>query len=142
MGINPLNYDYGQTIVPEGLSDVVAVQAGGRQVHRAAGGTMTDVHLELGGKDATYIRNDADIGGLAADLAEGCFSNSGQSCCSVERIYVHKSVKEKLTEAMVAEAAEDLPLALIIAAPRFCTVVKNSPSNQDGSTIASGTGVS
>ncbi|WP_158970678.1 aldehyde dehydrogenase family protein [Chachezhania sediminis] len=77
---------------------------GGKRVHRAAGGTMTQVHLELGGKDPTYIRADADIAGLAADLAEGTFSNAGQSCCSVERIYVDAAVKDDLIEALVAEA--------------------------------------
>lgn len=80
--------------------------AGGKRVHKAAGGTMTAVHLELGGKDPSYIRADADIAALAGDLAEGCFSNAGQSCCSVERIYVDASVGDELTEALVAEAAK------------------------------------
>ena len=102
-----LSHEDAEALISAEVFDAVnfiGSEAGGRQVHRAAGGTMTDVHLELGGKDATYIRNDADIEGLVADLAEGCFSNSGQSCCSVERIYVHENVKEKLIEAMVAEA--------------------------------------
>lgn len=78
--------------------------AGGKRVHAAAGGTMTQVHLELGGKDPAYIRADADIDALAADLAEGCFSNAGQSCCSVERIYVDRSVLGRFSEALVEEA--------------------------------------
>lgn len=78
--------------------------AGGKRVHAAAGGTMTAVHLELGGKDPAYIRADADIDRLVADIAEGCFSNAGQSCCSVERIYVDRAVEGRFTEALLAEA--------------------------------------
>ncbi|MBT9245448.1 aldehyde dehydrogenase family protein [Gemmobacter fulvus] len=78
--------------------------AGGKRLHAAAGGTMTTVHLELGGKDPAYIRADADIDRLVADIAEGCFSNAGQSCCSVERIYVDRRVQARFTEALLAEA--------------------------------------
>jgi acyl-CoA reductase-like NAD-dependent aldehyde dehydrogenase len=80
--------------------------AGGKRVHAAAGGTVTAVHLELGGKDPAYIRADANIHKLAADIAEGCFSNAGQSCCSVERIYVDRKIEARFTEALLAEAAK------------------------------------
>lgn len=78
--------------------------AGGRRVHAAAGGTMTSVHLELGGKDPAYIRADADIDRIVADIADGCFSNAGQSCCSVERIYVDQLISDRFTDALLAEA--------------------------------------
>jgi acyl-CoA reductase-like NAD-dependent aldehyde dehydrogenase len=78
--------------------------AGGKRVHAAAGGTMTQVHLELGGKDPAYIRADADIAALVGDIAEGCFSNAGQSCCSVERIYVDRAVLGRFTEALAEES--------------------------------------
>ncbi|SED64047.1 aldehyde dehydrogenase family protein [Rhodobacter sp. 24-YEA-8] len=80
--------------------------AGGKRVHAAAGGTMTSVHLELGGKDPTYIRADADIDRIVGDIAEGCFSNAGQSCCSVERIYVDQRIEARFTEALLAEATK------------------------------------
>lgn len=80
--------------------------AGGKRVHAAAGGTMTSVHLELGGKDPAYIRADADIDRLVADIAEGCYSNAGQSCCSVERIYVDHSNHDRFVDALVAETAK------------------------------------
>ena len=80
--------------------------AGGRKVHAAAGGTFTSVHLELGGKDPTYIRADADIAALVPEIAEGCYSNSGQSCCSVERIYVDQAVHDDFVDALVAETAK------------------------------------
>lgn len=79
---------------------------GGKRVHAAAGGTMTHVHLELGGKDPAYIRADADLDALIGDIAEGCFSNAGQSCCSVERIYVDRSIVGRFTEALAAESAK------------------------------------
>ena len=80
--------------------------AGGKRVHAAAGGTMTAVHLELGGKDPAYIRADADIEKLVGDIAEGSFSNAGQSCCSVERIYVDQSIHDRFVEALVDETAK------------------------------------
>lgn len=78
--------------------------AGGRRVHAAAAGTFTEVHLELGGKDAAYIRADVDLEAAIPQLAEGCYSNAGQSCCSVERIYVDSSIQHKFVEAFRAEA--------------------------------------
>lgn len=77
--------------------------AGGRRVHAAAAGTFTHVHLELGGKDPTYLRADADLEAAVAQIAEGCFSNSGQSCCSVERIYVADEIYKQFLEAFTAE---------------------------------------
>lgn len=64
---------------------------GGKAVHRAAAGTFTPVGLELGGKDPAYVREDADLDFASENLAEGAFFNSGQSCCGIERIYVHES---------------------------------------------------
>lgn len=80
--------------------------AGGRRVHAAAGGTFTQVHLELGGKDPTYLRPDADLAAAVPLLVEGCYSNAGQSCCSVERIYVHEAIHDRFLEAFVPAAAE------------------------------------
>jgi len=57
------------------------------------------VALELGGKDPAYVRSDADIDYAAAELVDGAFFNSGQSCCAVERIYVHDSIYDKFVLA-------------------------------------------
>ncbi len=72
--------------------------AGGLAIHRSAAGTLTHVHLELGGKDPAYVRADAELDLAIADIADGCFSNAGQSCCSVERIYVHEAIGDQFTE--------------------------------------------
>jgi acyl-CoA reductase-like NAD-dependent aldehyde dehydrogenase len=66
--------------------------AGGEAVHRAAAGHLKAVGLELGGKDPAYVRHDADIASAAGSLVDGAYFNSGQSCCGVERIYVHEDV--------------------------------------------------
>ena len=62
---------------------------GGRAIERAAAGTFTSVGLELGGKDPAYVRADANLDHAIENLVDGAFFNSGQSCCGVERIYVH-----------------------------------------------------
>ncbi len=77
---------------------------GGRAVHRAAAGSFKAVGLELGGKDPAYVRGDVDVGKVAAAIADGAFFNSGQSCCSVERVYVHRSLYAPFVDALVAVA--------------------------------------
>jgi acyl-CoA reductase-like NAD-dependent aldehyde dehydrogenase len=59
---------------------------------------ISDVGLELGGKDAAYICKDVDIASAAAGAIDGAFYNAGQSCCAVERIYVHHSVYDNFIE--------------------------------------------
>ena len=75
--------------------------AGGRAVERAAAGSFTTLTLELGGKDPAYVRDDAELAGAAEALADGSFYNSGQSCCGVERLYVHESVWQPFLDRFV-----------------------------------------
>ena len=63
---------------------------------------MIKVQLELGGKDPIYVCDDADIETAAASIADGAFYNAGQSCCAVERIYVHESIYDIFVDAFVA----------------------------------------
>ena len=77
--------------------------AGGRAVERAAAGHFKGVALELGGKDPAYVRPDADLEYSVVNLVDGAMFNSGQSCCGVERIYVHESLYQPFVEAFVAE---------------------------------------
>ena len=58
--------------------------------------------LELGGKDPAYVRSDAELAHAIETLTDGAFFNSGQSCCAVERIYVHRDVYEEFLERAVA----------------------------------------
>ena len=66
--------------------------AGGRAIQRAAGDRFVSVGLELGGNDPAYVAPDCDIEYAAANIVEGACYNAGQSCCAVERVYVHKTL--------------------------------------------------
>ncbi len=66
--------------------------AGGKAMEQAAAGRFINVGLELGGKDPAYVRPDANMAHAIENLVDGAFFNSGQSCCGIERIYVHKKV--------------------------------------------------
>jgi len=72
---------------------------GGLAVERAALGRFIKVGLELGGKDSAYVREDADLEYTVKSLVEGTYFNSGQSCCAVERIYVHRDVYDEFVWA-------------------------------------------
>jgi acyl-CoA reductase-like NAD-dependent aldehyde dehydrogenase len=72
--------------------------AGGDMVEKAAAGRFIGVGLELGGKDPAYVRADCDVEHAVGALVDGAFFNSGQSCCAVERIYVHADVFAPFTE--------------------------------------------
>jgi acyl-CoA reductase-like NAD-dependent aldehyde dehydrogenase len=61
------------------------------------------VCLELGGKDAAYVRADADVDYSAVEIADGAVFNSGQSCCAVERVYVHETVYDDFVGKLVNE---------------------------------------
>ncbi len=65
---------------------------GGEMVEKAVAGRFIGIGLELGGKDPAYIRSDADLANAVDTTMDGAFFNSGQSCCGVERVYVHESV--------------------------------------------------
>ena len=75
--------------------------ATGRRIAEAVAGRMIRVQLELGGKDPVYVTDDVPVADVAAAVADGAFYNTGQSCCSVERIYVHESVHDEFVEAFL-----------------------------------------
>jgi len=76
--------------------------SGGYRVERAAAGRFIGVGLELGGKDPAYVRFDADLAHAVATSIDGAFFNSGQSCCAIERIYVHEALYDAFVEQAVA----------------------------------------
>ena len=111
--------------VPEGVLGVLAVDDGlaaslvedprvakivftgsvatGRKVMAAAAKNLTPVVLELGGKDAAVVCRDADLDRAARGIVWGAFVNAGQTCASVERVYVEQEVAEAFTAKVVAE---------------------------------------
>jgi acyl-CoA reductase-like NAD-dependent aldehyde dehydrogenase len=74
---------------------------GGHSVQRAAAERFIGVGLELGGKDPAYVRSDANLEFAVENLVDGAFFNSGQSCCGIERIYVHKDLYDNFVEGAV-----------------------------------------
>ena len=75
--------------------------ATGRRVAEAAAKKLTPVVLELGGKDPMIVLEDADLETAASAAVWGGFSNSGQACASVERLYVHEKVAPQFIERLV-----------------------------------------
>lgn len=78
----------------------------GRAIEKSAAGLFKGISLELGGKDAAYVREDANLANAVENLVDGAFYNSGQSCCGVERIYVHQALYDDFVKAFVSLANE------------------------------------
>ena len=102
--------------------------ATGVKIAQALGPRLLKLQLELGGKDPSYVCEDADVQNAAASLADGAMYNTGQSCCSVERIYVHEKIHDAFVEAFVATVkafqvgdpmADDTYIGAITRAPQL-----------------------
>jgi acyl-CoA reductase-like NAD-dependent aldehyde dehydrogenase len=74
---------------------------GGHVIQRRAGERFIGTGLELGGKDPSYVRADCDLDFTIAENVDGSFFNSGQSCCAIERIYVHADVYDEFLDGFV-----------------------------------------
>lgn len=72
---------------------------GGHKIQAAAKDRFLHVGLELGGNDPAYVAEDADLANTVENVVDGAIYNAGQSCCAVERVYVHKSMYEKFIAA-------------------------------------------
>lgn len=75
--------------------------AGGLETQQAASGRVIPVGLELGGNDPAYIRADVDPKWAAEEIVDGAVFNSGQSCCSIERVYVHEDIYDIFVKEVV-----------------------------------------
>ena len=97
--------EVGQALLEQNINAVffTGSYAAGKAVAAQVAGRLIKTQFELGGKDPTYVANDADIQESAVSLADGAFYNAGQSCCSVERLYVHESIYEPFVDAFVKE---------------------------------------
>jgi acyl-CoA reductase-like NAD-dependent aldehyde dehydrogenase len=76
--------------------------ATGQKINQAAAQHLAKVQLELGGKDPVYVCEDVDVKAAAEAIADGAFYNTGQSCCSVERVYVHARVHDAFVDAFAS----------------------------------------
>ena len=105
--------------------------ATGAKIAQALGPRMVKLQLELGGKDPTYVCEDANVQNAAESLADGAMYNTGQSCCSVERIYVHEKIYDAFVTAFVDTVrgfkigdpmAEDTYIGAVTRAPQLAVL--------------------
>ena len=82
-----------ELIAAEGVDHVVFTGSvpGGRQIYRAVAKRFIAAGLELGGKDPAYVAEDVDLAFATANIVDGGCYNAGQSCCAIERVYVHRT---------------------------------------------------
>ena len=81
--------------------------ATGKKIAEKVAGKLVPFQLELGGKDPLYVMDDVkDIENVAANVLEGVVYNNGQSCCAVERVYVHENIYDTFVKAYVEHAAK------------------------------------
>jgi acyl-CoA reductase-like NAD-dependent aldehyde dehydrogenase len=104
----------GRTLLAQDVDAVcfTGSYATGRSIAEAVAPRLLRLQLELGGKDPAYVCDDVDVAAAAEALVEGAFYNAGQSCCAVERIYVHRRIAGAFIEAFVAAAR-----ALVVGDP-------------------------
>ncbi len=97
----------GEALVRGGVDKVVFTGSvrTGRKVMAAAAESLTPVLLELGGKDPMIVCADADLDRAAKGAVWGSFQNSGQTCMSVERVYVDRRVHDDFVDRVVREAS-------------------------------------
>lgn len=99
-----LEHDQAAKMMEDSRIDYVAFTGsvgGGAAIQSAINSRFINVGLELGGKDPAYVRADAELKNAIENLVDGSFFNSGQSCCGVERIYVHHSIFENFVKGFV-----------------------------------------
>ena len=104
-----LDHPTTEALIASGAADFVCFTGsvqGGHAMQRAAVKRFIGVGLELGGKDAAYVRHDAKLAHAVETLVDGAMFNSGQSCCGIERVYVHESLYDDFVEGAVALASQ------------------------------------
>ncbi|HWZ62818.1 MAG TPA: aldehyde dehydrogenase family protein [Steroidobacteraceae bacterium] len=99
-----LSHEDTERVIRDPRIDFVAFTgsvAGGHAVQRIAAERFIGVGLELGGCDPVYVRHDANLGHAIENIVDGAYFNSGQSCCGLQRIYVHESLYEPFVRGAV-----------------------------------------
>jgi acyl-CoA reductase-like NAD-dependent aldehyde dehydrogenase len=102
-----MSHESALDLIARGAVDLVVFTGsveGGHAVQAAAGRSFAAVTLELGGKDPAYVRADADLAHAVENLVDGACFNAGQSCCGIERIYVHERLYDAFVEGYVEVA--------------------------------------
>ena len=99
-----LSHDAVVRVIGDSRIDFVAFTGsvpGGHAIQRAASERFIGTGMELGGKDPAYVRPDVDMAHAIANIVDGAFFNSGQSCCGIERVYVHRDAYDEFVDGAV-----------------------------------------
>jgi acyl-CoA reductase-like NAD-dependent aldehyde dehydrogenase len=110
-----VDYETTEKMVGDARVDAVLFTGsvlGGHRIQAAAKDRFVRVGLELGGNDPAYVAEDADLANTVENVVDGAIYNAGQSCCAVERVYVHRSMYEKFVAA-----AEPLVKSYVLGDP-------------------------
>lgn len=100
-----MTHDDVANVVADSRVDFVAFTgsvAGGYAVQQASAQRLLRTGMELGGKDPAYVRSDVNLQHAIENVVDGAMFNSGQSCCAIERVYVHQSVYDDFVDGAVA----------------------------------------
>ena len=100
-GVLHMSHQSTELVIGDARIDFVAFTGsvdGGRAIQRAAAGRFIGSGLELGGCDPAYVRHDANVDHAIENLVDGAYFNSGQSCCGIQRVYVHEQVYERFVD--------------------------------------------
>ena len=95
-----------ENLIKSGLVDHVSFTgsvSGGRNINQTSSNQFINTGLELGGKDPAYVCEDSNLQSAVDGIMDGVFYNAGQSCCSVERIYVHQKVYDEFVTGAIEE---------------------------------------
>jgi acyl-CoA reductase-like NAD-dependent aldehyde dehydrogenase len=140
-----LSHDDTSRVIGDPRVDFVAFTgsvAGGHVVQRAAAERFIGTGLELGGCDPAYVRHDANLAHAIENLVDGAYFNSGQSCCGIQRVYVHERLYDAFVEGWV-----DLTRKYVLGSPvdpgtTLGPVVRTAAADeirrQIGATVAAG----
>ena len=140
-----LSHDDTSRVIGDPRVDFVAFTgsvAGGHAVQRAAAERFIGTGLELGGCDPAYVRHDANLAHAIENLVDGAYFNSGQSCCGIQRVYVHERLYDAFVEGWV-----DLTRKYLLGSPvdpdtTLGPVVRTAAADeirrQIGATVAAG----
>ncbi|HQR25295.1 MAG TPA: aldehyde dehydrogenase family protein, partial [Steroidobacteraceae bacterium] len=116
--------------------------AGGHAVQRAAADRFIGTGLELGGCDPAYVRHDANLAHAIENLVDGAYFNSGQSCCGIQRVYVHERLYDAFVEGWIDLARKYVLGSPVDAATTLGPVVRTAAADeirrQVAATVAAG----
>lgn len=127
-----LNHTNANKIISDNLVDYVAFtgsNAAGREISNALANCLHSASLELGGKDAAYVKQDADLEYTVQNLVSGSFYNAGQSCCAVERIYVDQRIYDDFVHKFVGLTSQYVLDNPTLAATTLGPLVKKEAAN-------------